>query len=394
MADANGAAGERPLIRDPNLHVIFSVTLIAIMGVSSITPAFPKVVDVLGISPQQVGLLITVFTLPGVVLTPILGVLADRFGRTRILVPSLLLFAVAGTACAFARDFTLLLLLRFFQGFGGAALGSLNVTIIGDLYEGGERPTAMGYNASVLSIGTASYPVLGGALATLAWYYPFALPLLAIPTALLVRFRLNNPEPTQRQRMSDYLSQAWHSIRNRKVIGLFAISIITFVILYGSYLTYFPLLIDQRFGGSALVIGLLMASMSLSTALTSSQLGRLTHRFSPPKLLTTAYVLYAVAMAIIPFLPLLWTLLFATVVFGVGQGLNIPTVQTLLAELAPMKQRAAVMSVNGMVLRLGQTLGPLVIGGIYTIWGLDGAFFVGAALGASMLLVVWLLFHK
>ena len=43
----------------------------AVLGVSSITPAFPKIAQVMNIS-QAVGLLITVFTLPGVILTPVL----------------------------------------------------------------------------------------------------------------------------------------------------------------------------------------------------------------------------------------------------------------------------------------------------------------------------------
>ena len=82
--------------------------MIAVLGVASITPAFPKIEKELNISEQEVGLLITVFTLPGVVLTPLLGVLADRYGRKQILIPSLLLFGVAGTLCFF-KDFFLTL---------------------------------------------------------------------------------------------------------------------------------------------------------------------------------------------------------------------------------------------------------------------------------------------
>jgi len=137
------------LYLDPNLHVVFAVTLMAIMGVANITPAFPRIARELGVTPAQVAYLITYFTVPGVFLAPVLGVLADRIGRKRILAPSLFLFGLAGTACGFVRDFDLLLGLRFIQGVGAAALGALNVTIIGDLYSGRERTAAMGYNSSV-----------------------------------------------------------------------------------------------------------------------------------------------------------------------------------------------------------------------------------------------------
>lgn len=174
--------GHHEVYRDRNLQLIFGVTLMAVLGVSSITPVFPQIARAFGVSPQEVGLLITVFTLPGVLLTPILGVLADRWGRKPVLVPALLLFGVAGGACGFAPRYDVLLALRFLQGVGAASLGSLNLTLIGDLYGAKSRTAAMGYNASVLSVGTGSYPTIGGALALFGWSYPFLLPLLALPS--------------------------------------------------------------------------------------------------------------------------------------------------------------------------------------------------------------------
>ncbi len=385
---------QRPPYRDTNLHVVFGVTLMAVLGVSSITPAFPKIVRELNIPPQAIGSLITAFTFPGVLLTPVLGVLADQFGRKKVLVPSLMLFGIAGTACAFARDFNLLLLLRFFQGVGAASLGSINVTIIGDLYAGKERTTAMGYNASVLSVGTASYPAIGGALATVAWYYPFLLPLAAVPVGLAVLFSLRNPEPRNDQGFREYLNDAWKSIANRQVIGLFAVSTITFIILYGSYLTYFPLLIGGAFAISPFIIGLILSSSSLATALTASQVGRLAKRYSEGSLIRAACVLYGLAMVGILVVPKLWLFVIPAVVFGVAQGLNLPSIQALLAGLAPLKQRAALMSINGMVLRLGQTLGPLVMGAVFGVWGLSGAFYAGAGFAVAMLIVVIIMIRQ
>ena len=65
----------------------------------------------LDVSSRQVALLITVYTLPAIVMTPVLGIPSDRYGRKKILAPALLLF---GLACAFARSFDILLALRFF----------------------------------------------------------------------------------------------------------------------------------------------------------------------------------------------------------------------------------------------------------------------------------------
>jgi len=388
MEQGNRGSSQRPVYHDTNLQIVFGVTLMAVLGVSSITPAFPKIVQELGISPQAVGSLIVVFTLPGVLLTAVLGVLADQFGRKKVLVPALILFAVAGGACALARDFNVLLALRFLQGVGAAGLGSINVTIIGDLYSGRERTAAMGCNSSVLSVGTASYPAIGGALATVAWYYPFALPLTAIPVGLAVLFSLKNPEPKHPQRLKEYLTHAWRIVARRQVAGLFAVSVITFIMLYGSYLTYLPLLIEDSFSVSPFIIGLVLSVSSVATAVTSSQLGRMAKLSSERGLIRVACVLYAVALVSIPFVRSLWLFLIPTIIFGVAMGINLPSIMALLAGLAPMAQRGALMSLNGMVLRLGQTLGPLIMGAVIVVWGTSGVFYVGAGFAVVMLVLV------
>ncbi|MCW5201425.1 MFS transporter [Desulfobulbus sp. US4] len=379
------------LLQDRNLHIIFSVTLMAVMGVASITPAFPKIIKELNISPRSIGLLITAFTVPGIFLTPILGVLADRFGRKRVLAPSLFLFALAGGACALVQDFQLLLILRFFQGAGAAALPAINVALIGDLYTGRERDTAMGYNTSVLSLGVAGYPAIGGLLAAAGWYYPFLLPLIALPVGLFVLFALNNPEPKNNRPLKGYLGNIRQAVQQREVAVLFLTSLVTFIILYGSYLTYFPLLLSQTFQASTPIIGLIMSAMSFTMAFTSSQMGRLAKYYTKKQLLIAAYILYAVALSLIPFMPNIPVLLFPVFLFGVAQGLNIPSVQTMLTALAPLEYRASFMAVNGTILRLGQTLGPLLMGIFFMLWGIDGAFFAGVGFALFMLAILGLL---
>jgi MFS family permease len=382
------SARQRPLYLDLNLQLIFGVTLSAVMGVSSITPTFPAMARELGIPVHSVGLLITVFTLPGIFLAPVLGVLADLWGRKRILVPALMLFGIAGGACGFVRDFNFLLILRFLQGVGAASLASLNVTIIGDLYSGNDIAAAMGYNATVLNIGTASYPAIGGILATLGWFYPFFLPFIAIPMGFLVLFSLKNPEPKNRQDFKVYLGNAWKGIKSRQILILFLTSIVTFIILYGPYLTYLPILLGHSFQASSFTIGIIMSMMSLTTAVCSSQLGRLSKRYSHKTLLRTAFIFYALALTSIPFIHSLWLLPLPIIIFGMGHGMTYPNIQTLLAALAPSENRGAFMSINGMVLRLGQTLGPVLMGIVLLGWGIQGVFYAGAVCSMAMFMLL------
>ncbi len=387
-------ATKRPLYLDRNLLVVFSITLMAVMGVSAITPVFPAVMEALDVTPEAVGLLVTVYALPGIFFMPIMGMLADRIGRKQVLVPALILFAVAGSACALARDFQLLLILRFFQGLGGASLGSLTATLIGDLFHHEQRTEAMGYKASVLSLGSALYPSLGGALAILGWYVPFALPILGLAVAWAVLFLLDTPPPSEREGFSRYLGEALRGMRRTKVLGLYLATLLSFVVLYGAYMTFIPLFLAERFGSGAPAIGPVMTVGSLATALTASRLGFLSRFLSREVLLTWAFALFAVSFLVIPWLPGHWWMMLAVSVFGVGQGFNYPVVLSLLAGIAPEEQRAIFMSLNGTVIRIGQAMGPLLMAAVYALAGMDGVFHVSAGICGGVFLLLPLLIGR
>lgn len=368
-----------------NLLLIFGMTLTVVMGVSSITPAFPRIMEELHLSKSQVGMLITLYSLPGVLFALPIGIIADRFGRKRVIVPCLLLFGLAGTACAFTTDFGLLLILRFLQGLGATAAGTLNPTIIGDVYTGRERTLAMSYNIGVLNVGTASFPIIGGALALFGWRYPFLLPAAAVPLGLAILFLMDTPEPKNTLNTREYLKSAFTAVADRKAIGLFLITLVTFVVLYGSYLTYFPLLIYSRFKASSFVIGLIMAVTSLSTVLTTTKIRWFVRRWRERELMAAGFACYTVAMLMFPFVPALWAFIFPTFIYGFGSGINTPSAQSILVGLAPEEARAGFLSVNSTILRMGQTLGPLLMGIVIGSWGINGVFYAGALCSIAMM---------
>ncbi|MBN2715408.1 MAG: MFS transporter [Deltaproteobacteria bacterium] len=376
--------------RNSNLKIVYGVTLMAVMGVASITPAFPAMMEQFHLKPQDVAILITAFTLPAIFLTPVIGILADRLGRKRILVPSLILFGLAGAAITLTRNFQTIVLLRALQGVGATALGSLNVTLIGDLFEPRQRPEAMGYNASVLSLGVAAYPAIGGVLAGVTWYAPFYLPLLAIGVALLVLFKLRLPPIRKIQNNRQYFKNAWKNIHQPGVWGLFIINVLMFVILYGALLSYFPILLRQRFNAPEWQIGLYMSIFSVATAIVSSQNRRLSAMMSVRVQLVLSLVAYAAGQVGIGMVHHAWWILLPVVLFGAGHGMLFPAVQTLLVGMAPMQERAVFMSINSMVLRVGQTVGPMAMAAVFVFGGLTWVYWTGAAISLVMM-VVWIM---
>ncbi len=375
------------LYKNKNLQIVFAVTLMAVLGVSSIIPALPQMIEAFAISPSTVGLIFTFFSLPGIIFAPLAGIFADRIGRKKILVPALILFGLAGQACFFISDFNTLLLLRFIQGMGAAAIGVINLTIIGDLFTGNERIKAMGLNAGVLSIGTALFPAIGGLLAQISWHTPFLLSLTALPLAWLVGFKLDNPEPSSDSDFKKYLKAALDGMKNKEVLSLFALSLLTFIILYGPIVTFLPVLLNARFEASPALIGLIISSASLITAFAASQMGRLAHFVSQPLMIAASAVAYAVSMIMLPDADSAIWCIIPVCIFGLGQGLNLPNTMSMLTAIAPMEQRAIFMSVNGMLLRVGQTVAPILMGLVYSGMGLNAVFYGGVLVAVTMFVI-------
>ncbi|HOP61996.1 MAG TPA: MFS transporter [Spirochaetota bacterium] len=351
-----------PILRRRELHIIFCVTMIAVMEVSVISPVLPAISSALQITSREANLLIVVFTLPGIFLSPLMGIAADRFGRKRVLVPSLLVFGFCGSACYFVNSFSLLLLLRLMQGAGSASIGSLNQTIIGDIFPGHDRLRAMGYNSSIVSIGTMIYPAIGGAVALLGWHYPFLVSSLAFPVAILALTDLETPDLINNRKFRDYLKNSFTLIKRRNVLSLYFGTMSAFILLYGILLAFYPFLMRQRFGASTFEIGLVISATSVGAIIAAVNLGRLSIFFSPKKLIITAFAIYALSFTIAYFTDSLPLFALPVFIHGLANGILIPNIQTQISIIAPMEIRGAFMSLNSSVLRMGQTAGPLISG--------------------------------
>ncbi|MEO0685577.1 MAG: MFS transporter, partial [Cyanobacteria bacterium J06649_11] len=369
------------IAQDKNLYIIIGVTLISIMGGQTVAPILPSLSGVFNVSTREIELVMTLFVLPIGIATPILGILADRIGIRKVLIPALVLFAVAGASVAMAGTFTSVLGLRFLQGLGAAPLDALALTMIAMLYKGRMLGAAMSINAAVIGISSAIYPLLGGALGSVDWSYPFLLSVLAFPLAMLIIMVLKLPKkpPTaKKETLGVYLKGTWKSINNRSVVGLlFAVGSV-FMIQFGAFITYVPIFAGVSLGSSGFMNGIILCVMSLAVAISAAQLGWLIQRFSEIALIKAAFILSAVALVMIPLMQNPWMLLIPNILFGISLAFALPSSQALLAGLSAQDSRAGFMAVNASVQSLGQALGP-VLGGIAIAFGGIKVVFFSAA---------------
>ncbi len=357
------------IVHDRAFQVLLFVNLSPPLGAALVSPLLDTLTGKYGVTEAQIGLVMTAFTAPSIVLIPVIGVLADRYGRKSVMLCGLLLFGIGGTALAFTTDFRTVLFLRFVQGIGFGGLTPIIVASIGDFYEGEAEATAQGIRFASSGLTLLLFPFLGGVLVALAWNAPFVVYALPFPAAVLLYHYFEEPLDvrTERRAMTG-IDDLLAFIRHRRAAALLlGRSIPNFV--YLSFLTYNSFIVVRGGGGTPEQAGLLVAVTSIAHALTATQAGRVTahfaSRFYP---LTGASIALGGGLALLGAAPNFATVVFAGVAVGAGFGLSLSLYRSILTGIAPPEIRGGIVSTGSSLGRVTSTLAPLALGTVVGLW--------------------------
>lgn len=374
----------------PPIALIFSVTAIAIMGNSLIAPLVPDILADLDVGDGAAGPIISAVALPGIVMAPVVGVLADRHGRRRVLVPCLVVFGAAGLVVAAAPSFEVLIAGRLLQGVGAAGLINLSVVIIGDHWEGTERTKLIGRNASMLTVGLATFPLLAGGIAEVSSWRIALLPQAGGMVVAVIAWRLLDDHGASSTPVTvrDQLSGLGTVIRRPAIAAVFASGFVVFVLIFGVFLATLPLHLEREFGLGAAGRGFYLSIPAVTATLVAFNLGRITAVIGRRATLVGATGIFVASFALMGIAPVLGLVAFACALYGLGDGALIPILQDTAVNEAPADQRGAVVAVWVGFARLGQTVGPLAAAAVFTATSTATALMVGAVVAAGLLVLV------
>ncbi len=108
------------ILRDSRLLVLLAAGSLTSMVGGVVAPVLPEIVQQLQLNPGLAGNLVSMHCLTFALFSPLLGILADRIGKLRVLIPSLIFYALFGMVGALMQSFWPLLIAR---GLIGAASG-------------------------------------------------------------------------------------------------------------------------------------------------------------------------------------------------------------------------------------------------------------------------------
>lgn len=355
--------------RSRTVQVVLASTALAPLGVPLISPTLPVIRDVFGVTDAQASLLISMYFVAGIVLSPFIGVLADRYGRRRVLVVSLLTFSIAGGIIVLAPTYQVVLVVRLLQGTAAAGIFITTVTLIGDVFDGIQRNAVLGVNVAVLSIGAAAYPLLGGALVELAWYAPFLAYLAGVPLALFAVWVLDEPVVERETLGIGYIRGALSSLSGRGAIGFYISTFVAEAIFFGAVFTALPFYLTETFVVVPVVIGAVLTIAEGASAVVASQNGRLAGRFSNARLIAIGFVGFGAGIVGTWLAPSLVLVGLSAVLYGIGPGLILPSVDAGISGLTPARYRAGALSLRNSTTFLGRATGPVLFASVATVTG-------------------------
>jgi MFS family permease len=251
------------------------------------------------------------------------------------------------------------------------------------MYDGIERDRIMGWRGSAQSFGGIIWPLLGGALGSASWRLPFGVYMVAIPIGLLAIAAV--PEPTVHRRSgpdTQVGTSVWTIFQKTPV--LFIIYGLTFfgsLLLY-SIVVFLPQLLEGFGISSTFRIGLFITAMTASAGVTAFVYGKIRSRFSYERIALMAVVLWMFAFTIISQATISWIFAIGAALFGVSQGLIMPTVMVWVGAVVPPSFRGRFSSYLGTFGFIGQFLSPIVFAPVFILVGFKGVFLTGAGVGA------------
>lgn len=367
--------------------VLGFVGFITSFGAHIVAVNLPFYADKVGIGFTMIGVLIAVYDFAEILAKPIFGSLADKKGMKKAMLAGIILFILASLLYPFVSP-KLLIVVRFLQGLGAAALSAVSLAMVGTLYKE-NKGRAFGIYNAIKGAGYVVSPIIGGAI---VMKFNFSSIFYATAGIGVIGFLLALTLPNDHQKNAeafddddDFSIKALFSVFKNKTLMPWFLIIVINMFFVGILFGFLPVRIHDL-GYDAFHTGLLVSVTTISYLLIQPVAGWLADKFNPVTILRTGMVISCVATAAIPFaigIPLIMVSIFA----GIGIGTVWTNSDALISRLSKDNAMGATMGVAGSFKELGDMIGPLLMGALSQALGLKWGFVICAVLGGMALLI-------
>lgn len=342
-----------------------------------VSPILPAISKSVGVTPEAAGLLIAAYMLPFGVFQLVFGPLADRFGKTRVILITFTGFALTTALCALGNTLTGVAAFRALTGVFAAATMPISLALIADAVPMENRQQAVGSFMGIAFLGQALSMGIGGAIAYyLDWrgvFIIYAIASAVIAVALWRGLRGLETEVAAPAKRGSAFKPYWSLLGHGPSLRTYSVILVEGMLLLGSF-SYLGAVLAQRFNLSFLAIGGVMTGFGIGAVIAGRTSAKVAARLGKTRTITLGLLIAAFANALVFFSgrSLVVTAL-GVFLLGLGFMTAHSTLITVATQFAAKAQGTA-MSLVTFAFMVGGAAGTQLGGRIATATSLTSLY--------------------
>lgn len=369
-----------------NLRVAWFGSFLTGASISLVVPFMPIFIEQLGIEGDQVafyaGLAISVSAVSAALVSPIWGILADKYGRKPMMIRAGLAMTITMGGLAFVPNIYWLLFLRLLNGVFTGFVPNATALIASQVPKD-KSGAALGTLSTGVVAGTLTGPFVGGFIAEIFGIRNVFLLVgvfLFLAAILTIFFIKEDFQPVAKEKAIP-TKEVFSSFKYpRLLVNLFLTS---FVIQFSAQSIGPILALYVRDLGQAenllFVSGLIVSSMGFSSMMSAGILGKLGDKVGNHRLLVAAQIYSVIIYLLCAHATSPLQLGLYRFLFGLGTGALIPGVNALLSKLTPKSGISRIFAFNQVFFYLGGVIGPMAGSAVAGYLGYHAVFYATAA---------------
>lgn len=348
-----------------------SIPLVMTLGNSMLIPVLPIFEERLGISSFQSSMIITSYSVASIFLIPVAGYLSDKFGRKKVILPSLILALIGGLIAGFASwkledPYTVIIIGRILQGVGASGAMPIVLPLVGDLYQADDEKTSscLGIIETSNTFGKVLSPILGSLFAAFLWFLPFfSISFFSFISIVLVFFFIKSPkEKKVSRKFKEFMKKTKQTFKNEGtwLFTIFIIGAFVMLVLFG--ILFFlsenlEIVHDLKGMRKGFVLAIPLFLLCISSFVTGRTIkGNIAVM---RKIVIVSLFLLAISVVFVGYTrEKLFLLLLVTSFLGVAIGAILPALDAMITENIAKDERGTISSFYSSARFIGVAAGP------------------------------------